>query len=138
VTEPTLRDWLHTLAEQPEEEVWTALAFLAGQRVELDPAVRNAAIRRAELLLATGGDPHRRLELSGRPVTAIAADLDQPDAREQLADGLRALERETAGVRGAEEARRRLLDEPELAWQCYAAALLAAELAEADSSESGA
>jgi hypothetical protein len=126
----TLRDVIRTLDRAPAEEMWTALAFLAGVRVELDEDERNAAVRRAELLLATGGDPHRPLELYGRAVSAVAADLDGSAAREQLAAGLAALEADTAGLRGAGEALRLLRADSDLAWQAFAAALLADELSD--------
>jgi hypothetical protein len=126
----TLRDIIRTLDRAPAEEMWTALAFLAGVRVELDEDERNAAVRRAELLLATGGDPHRPLELYGRAVSAVAADLDGSAAREQLAAGLAALEADTAGLRGAGEALRLLRADSDLAWQAFAAALLADELSD--------
>jgi hypothetical protein len=126
----SLRDVLRPLERAPVEELWTALAFLAGEVVEIDPDERNAAVRRAELLLATGGDPHRPLELYGRAVSAVAADLDRPAARAQLAEGLAALETETAGLRGAEEALRLLRGDGDLAWQAFAAALLADELSD--------
>ena len=121
----SLRDAIRALERAPAEEMWTALAYLAGSRVELDHELRGAAVRRAELLLAAGGDPHRPLELYGRAATALAADLDSPAAREQLAAGLAELEPETAGLRGAGEALRLLRLDGDLAWQCYAAALLA-------------
>ena len=69
------------------------LCFLAGRDVELEETELHAAIRRAELLLAAGGDPRRPLELYGRAVTALAADLDDPVSREQLAVGLDAPDR---------------------------------------------
>ena len=50
----TLRDWIRTLERAPEEEIWTALAFVAGRQVQLDEDERTAAVRRAELLLAAG------------------------------------------------------------------------------------
>jgi hypothetical protein len=82
-------------------------------------------VRRAELLLAAGGDPRRRLDLYGRAVTAVAHDLDDPRARNALLGGLQALEPEVDGLRGAEEAVRLLANDADLAWQCFAAALLA-------------
>jgi hypothetical protein len=117
--------------------MWTALAFVAGQRVELDEDERNAAVRRAELLLAAGGDPHRPLELFGRAASALAADLDSPRARAALAAGLAELEPATDGLRGAGEALRLLRADPDLAWQSYAAAVLADELGEDDESSTG-
>jgi hypothetical protein len=85
-------------------------------------------VRRAELLLVAGGDPRRRLDLYGRAVTAVARDLDDSRARAELLAGLRALEPEVAGLRGAEEAVRLLANDADLAWQCFAAALLADSL----------
>jgi len=124
----TVRDVLRALERADPEEQWTALCFLGGRAVELDPVEANAAFRRAELLLATGGDPRRRLELYGRAATAVATDLDAPERRAQLAAGLVALEPDLGGLRGASEALRILLADDDLAWQCFAAGLLAAEL----------
>ncbi len=127
----SIRDWVRVYERADPEDQWTLLCFLAGRAVTLDEDEVNAAVRRAELLLATGGDPHRRLELFGRAVTSVAADLDAPAAREQLADGLRRLEPEVAGLRAAGEALRLLRADADLAWQCFACALLAEELADA-------
>jgi hypothetical protein len=124
------RDWL-TLVESVEaEEQWTLLCFLASRSVALDEAAVNGALRRAELLLASGGDPHRRLELFGRAVTSVAQDLDTPERRDQLRSALERLQAETAGLRAANEALRLLLRDDDLAWQCLAMALLAEELAD--------
>ena len=72
----TIRAWVRAAERKAPEEQWVLLCFIAGQSVELDEAERNAALRRAELLLAAGGDPRRPLELYGRAVTALADDLD--------------------------------------------------------------
>ena len=133
----TLRDWIRALERAPQEEMWAALAFVAGQRVELDDDAKNAAVRRAELLLAAGGDPHRPLDLFGRAASALAADLDAPEARASLAAGLAELEPETRGLRGAGEALRLLRADPDLAWQSYAASVLADELGSDDEGSSG-
>jgi len=114
-------------AEPPEQ--WALLCFLAGQAVTLDEDELKAALRRSELLLAAGGDPRRPLELYGRAVTALARDLDDPTLRAQLAAGLGALTHAVEGLRGAGDALRLLGRDGELAWQCYAMALLAEELA---------
>ena len=89
------------------------LAWLAGRAVEVDEDERRGAVRRSLLLLAAGGDPTRELDLDGRAVTALADELDAPERRAALDDGLREL--------GA--------DVPsDLAWRAFAASLLAEEL----------
>lgn len=124
----TVRDVLQALERTDPQDLWTAMCFLGGRELDLDPTETNAALRRAELLLAAGGDPRRQLELYGRAVTAVAHDVDTAERRLQLAAGLAALEPDVAGLRGASEALRLLLADPDLAWQCFAAALLAEEL----------
>ena len=91
-----VRDWIRAAERSAPEEQWMLLCFLAGQR-SARRAELHAAIRRAELLLAAGGDPRRPLELYGRAVTALADDLDDPASRAQLAAGLDALWAETEG-----------------------------------------
>lgn len=134
MTHDSVRDWLHAAERATPEEQWALLGFLAGQHVELDEDERDAALRRAWLLLAAGGDPRRRLELYGRAVTALAEDLDAPERRAALADGLRALAPVTSGLAGATEALEALLRDPDLAWQCYAMALVAEDIADDDAS----
>jgi hypothetical protein len=129
VARRTVRDWIRSLERAEPEDQWTLLCFVAGRDVTLDEHEVNAALRRAELLLATGGDPRRKLELYGRAVTAVAEDLDDPAARAQLRGGLEALAAEAEGLRGAGEALRLLLRDGDLAWQCFACALVAEELA---------
>ncbi len=106
-----------------DAEELVALASLAGSDVPLDEDELRGALRRSLLLLASGGDPHRGLELDGRAVTALADELDAPERRDALLTGLRSLAGE------APEAEL-LLAEPELAWRLYACGLLAEELAE--------
>jgi GNAT superfamily N-acetyltransferase len=98
---------------------------VAGAQVELDEDERYATLRRAELLLAAGGDPRRELDLDDRAVTAVAADLDSEAARAQLLSGLEALASETADLTETDAARLQLLTDPDLAWRCFARALLA-------------
>jgi hypothetical protein len=128
VVPETIRDVLRSLEEAAPEERWTMLCFLAGQNVELDPVEANGALRRAELLLAAGGDPRRGLELYGRAVTAVARDIDTPERRRQLDAGLAGLEREAEGSHSASEALGLLRADRDLAWQCFAVALLVEEL----------
>ncbi len=128
----SVRDWIRSVERAEPQEQWILLCFLAGRHVVLDADERHGALRRAELLLAAGGDPRRALELYGRAVTAVADDLEAPGVRAQLAEGLTALEPECDGLRGAGEALRLLRADGDLAWQCFAAGLLADALTETE------
>ena len=123
-----MRELLEAL-EHADTDLGSPLAYLAGGGVALDENELRAALRRSQLLLATGGDPRRELELDERAVTSLAADLETPAARAQLARGLERLHGETEGLPAVEAALTRLRHEPELAWRCYACALLADALA---------
>ena len=79
-----MRELLELLEAGPSNSLLLGLAWLAGQGIELDEEEVRASVRRAELLLAAGGDPRRELELDGRAVAAVAADLDEPGARARL------------------------------------------------------
>ena len=126
-TQPaTFRDWRYLAAAAAAGMV----CFFAGRRVRVDDDELNAAVRRAELLLAAGGDPRRRLDPLGRAATALAEDLDAVERRTQLHSGLEALVPEVEGLRGASESLALLLNDRELAWQAYAASLLAEALAD--------
>jgi len=109
----------------PGPDLSGPLAYLAGLRLTLDPDERYGAFRRAELLLAAGGDPRRSVELSDRAVDTVADDLSTPERRAQLAARLRELEAQAVELPAVTEALRVLGDDPELAWRTYAWALLA-------------
>jgi hypothetical protein len=120
-----MRELLELLEAGPSNSLLLGLAWLAGQGIELDEEEQRATLRRAELLLAAGGDPRREPELDGRAVLSVAEDLDDPAARAELAAGL---ERLAAGADNLPEVASTLAllrAEPELAWQGYACALLA-------------
>jgi hypothetical protein len=125
----TIRDWVRALERAEPAEQWTMLCFLAGRQVAVDDDELNAAVRRAELLLAAGGDPHRPLDPFGRAATALADDLDTPGRRAQLLAGLGALVPEVEGLRGARESLALLRSDHDLAWRAYATSLLAEALA---------
>ena len=125
-----MRELLEQLESGPSDSLLLGLAWLAGQEVELDADERHATLRRAELLLAAGGDPRRELELDGRAVTAVADDLDDANSRIALSEGLEQLAGAADGLPAVSEALARLRAEPELAWQCFAYALLAEALAD--------
>ena len=87
-------------------------------------------MRRAQLLLAAGGDPRRALDPAGRAVSSVASDLDSAAARSQLRAGLAGLAADATELTEVEAACARLLAEPDLAWQWFACALLADALSE--------
>lgn len=126
----TIRDWVRSVERAEPDEQWTMLCFFAGRQVTVSDDELNAAVRRAELLLAAGGDPRRRLDPFGRAATALADDLDAPERRMQLLSGLQALVAEVEGLRGARESLALLLTDHDLAWKAYATSLLAEALAE--------
>jgi hypothetical protein len=114
------------------DELRVPLAYVAGAAVELEREELNGAVRRAELLLATGGDPRRALELDGRAVSALAHDIDSPPRRASLNDGLARLRLAAEGLPAVGEALRSLLGDGELAWRSYASAILADALSDDD------
>lgn len=121
-----------SLAEdEGTEELATALVVLAsvaGRDVHVDEAEARAAARRALLLLSTGGDPARGLDLHGRAVTGMADDLRSVDRQLALEDGVRQLRLEAEGLPHVSEALHALAQTPDVAWRAYAAGLLAEEL----------
>jgi len=120
-----MRELLELLEAGPSNSLLLGLAWLAGQGIELDDEEVRASVRRAELLLAAGGDPRRELELDGRAVSAVAADLDEPGARARLEESLGVLASDAEGLVSVSSALAQLRAQPDLAWQCYAGALLA-------------
>ena len=105
------------------------LAYVAGQAVELGDEELNAARRRALLILAAGGDPHRNLHGDDRAVTALATDLYSDGHREQLARSIDAIVLRVRDLPVAREAAIYLAGDVELAWRLFALALLAEEVA---------
>jgi hypothetical protein len=106
------------------------LAYLAGQAVQLDEADLNGARRRALLLVAAGGDPHRELDVDDRAVKAVAADLHTQERRDELARSIDELVLRVRDLPVAREAALFLAGDVDLAWRLFALALLAEELAE--------
>ena len=107
-----------------------SLAYLAGAEVGLLPDEVNAALRRSELLLATGGDPRRDLDPESRAVTTLAIDLDSAPARAGLHAGLERLAGEADGLPEVAGELAALLADGDRAWRSFACALLAEALAE--------
>jgi hypothetical protein len=136
VSVPAVREWLAGLELQLGEglvpERWTMLAWVAGRDVLHDEDELREALRRAVLLLAAGGDPHRELALDGRAVTALAADLDSPERRDALMHGIDELVGMSSRLPRVRAALFDLAASPESAWRAYACGVLATELAEED------
>jgi hypothetical protein len=109
-------------------ELFVSLAWLALEDVPIDEAELRAARRRAMLVLAAGGDPHRDVGTATPAVERLADELDTPDRRSFLQKAL--AEADASGLPSVEEALQILLDDPELAWRLFALAHVADELSE--------
>lgn len=121
---------LAPLADADEDERLVAIAYVGGRDLAIDEGELSAAIRRSQLLLATGGDPRRALELHGRAVVALADDLDAEDRRAALQAGLALLSQPLAALPELTETLTRLRGDDDLAWRAYAGALLADSLSD--------
>jgi hypothetical protein len=106
------------------------LAYVAGQAVELPDDELNAARRRALLLVAAGGDPHRELGVDDRAVKSLAADLYDDERRAALGRALDDLVLRVRDLPVAREAALFLVSDVDLAWRIFALTLLAEELGE--------
>ena len=115
-----------------EGQALVAVAFLAGADVTIPDDELRGARRRAVLLLATGGDPHRDLELDGRAVRALAADLDSEPRRAALSTGLSAVADAAPDLQMLHATVDELLADSDLAWRSFACSLLVEELAGGD------
>ncbi len=126
----------HILLEHVEsglgdtDQARVAVAFLAGADVTIPDDELQGARRRAVLLLAAGGDPHREVDSTGRAVTALATDLDSPPRREALAAGLAAVADAAPDLELLRATADELRADTELAWRSFAYALLVEELSE--------
>jgi hypothetical protein len=105
------------------------LAYIAGQAVEIDEGDLNGCRRRALLLVAAGGDPHRELDVDDRAVKALAGDLYTDGRREQLGRSIDALVLRVRERPVAREAALFLAADVDLAWRLFSLSLLAEELA---------
>jgi hypothetical protein len=105
-----------------------SLAYVAGQQVEIPESEVNEALRRALVVRAVGGSPQRELQLEEEAVLRLAAELDGAERREALRSGLESLRVHVRARPVAEAALDALLADGDLAWRCFAAAHIAAEL----------
>lgn len=104
------------------------LAYVLSRELGLAEADLTAALRRALLLLAAGGDPGRELGPDARAVQALADDLDAPEPRRRLAEAIRGAGGHASGLPCVKAALELLAADPERAWRWAALALLADEL----------
>jgi hypothetical protein len=105
------------------------LAYIAGQSVEIGEEDLNGGRRRALLLVAAGGDPHRDLDVDDRAVKALATDLYTDERRDQLGRSIDALVLRVRELPVAREAALFLAADVDLAWRLFSLSLLAEELA---------
>ena len=106
------------------------LAYIAGQAVEIGDDELNGGRRRALLLVAAGGDPHRELEVDDRAVKALATDLYTDERRAELGRSIDALVLRVRELPVAREAALFLAADVDLAWRLFSLGLLAEELGE--------
>jgi hypothetical protein len=111
-------------------ELLVVLAWLVAGDVPVDDAELKAGLRRAVLVLAAGGDPHREVDLDTVAATRLAEELDTPDRRAALDRALVGLETDATGLPAVSEGLSILHAEPDLAWRIFALALLADELSD--------
>jgi hypothetical protein len=128
--EPWLEELERIAAASDLATALVTVASVAGRDVPLDEQETRAAGRRALLVLASGGDPSRGLDLKGPAVERLAEELDVPERRSALSVGLVRLRDDAIGLRHVTEAVKALIDAPETAWRAYAAAILAEQLAD--------
>ena len=124
-----MEEWVASLAAMEPDARLVAIAYAAGREVEIPPEESNEALRRALVVRAVGGAPARELALDEEAVVRLAAELDRPERRHALRAALESL-RPMLGVDldGA-SALDALLADDDLAWHCFAAGRLAADLA---------
>jgi hypothetical protein len=128
VSEP-LREFLARVDAGELGDPLPVLAYLAGQEVEISDEELNGARRRAMLLVAAGGDPHRALGVDDRAVKSLAADLYGDERRAQLGAGIDALVLLVRELPTARDAALFLAADVDLAWRLFSLGLLAEELA---------
>ena len=125
-TEGQILDHLEpALREATPDAAAAMVALVAIERVRFDVDELAGAVRRALLVLASGGDLRRELSLGDRAVTGLAADIDDPDRRTELEAAFRELRARTDELPAAAAALDALLDDQDRAWRALATAVLA-------------
>lgn len=119
-----------SLREASPDAAAATIALVAAEQVAFEADALGAAVRRALLVLASGGDLRRELSLDDNAVTGLASDLEDPARRAELDTALQDLSAHTDELPAAASAVHALLDDPDRAWKALAAAVLADELTE--------
>jgi hypothetical protein len=113
-------------------ELPVILVWLVSAAVAIPDDELNAARRRAMFVLAAGGDPHRDQGLDSVAAERLADELDSPERRAELVAALDELASDADGLPAVLAALESLRVDPDLAWRCFALALLADEVAGED------
>jgi hypothetical protein len=121
--------WVAGLDTMDDDGRRVALAYVAGEDVEIPEDDLNEALRRALVVRAVGGNPQRDLSLEEEAVVRLAEELDEAERRRALQEALESLRVHVQDRPGASAYLEELLADGDLAWRCFAASRLAAELA---------
>jgi hypothetical protein len=127
-TRPRLEELEQAGLDSSSGELLVILCWLVKDSVPIDEAELNAARRRAMFVLAAGGDPHRDVGTDSVAAERLAAELETPERRAQLAIALEELPAD--GLPAVSAAVQSLRADPDLAWRSFALSLLADELAD--------
>jgi hypothetical protein len=114
--------------DEDAPELLVSLAWLTIEDVPIEEAELRAARRRAVLVLAAGGDPHRDIGPATPAVERLAEELDTPEHRRSLEQALSGAD--ASDLPTVQKALQILLDDPELAWRLFALAHVADELSD--------
>lgn len=121
----------HVEASGPEEEdAAAAVAYAAAMSLGLDEVALAGPLRRALLLLAAGGDPHRELDPDARAVRALGNELEVLVTDAELTAAYTSVHARARGLPRLEAAAAALAEDAEAARRALALALIGAELAE--------
>jgi hypothetical protein len=120
--------WVAGLDAMDDDGRRVALAYVAGEQVDIPEDDLNEALRRALVVRAVGGNPERELSLEEEAVVRLAEELDEAERRRALQEALESLRVHVHDRSVASASLEELLADGDLAWRCFAASRLAAEL----------
>jgi hypothetical protein len=120
--------WVAGLEDMDRDARRAALAYVAGEAVEIPEDELNEAVRRALVVRAVGGSPQRELSLAEEAVVRLAEELDAAERRRALEQGLESLRVHVRERPATTASLDELLADSDLAWRCFAAAQVASEV----------